>query len=65
MKRTVKAGESLRLAGRFHRGDEQSGRIIQILAEKTRTFCEIQNSGERLWQHTLMFVQAVILNSVF
>jgi hypothetical protein len=38
MKRTVKAGESLRLAGRFHRGDEQSGRIIQTLREKTSYF---------------------------
>jgi hypothetical protein len=38
MKRTVEEKISLRLAGRFQRGDEQSGRIIQILREKTRTF---------------------------
>lgn len=38
MKRTVNASESLRLAGRFHRGDEQSARIIQTLGEKTSYF---------------------------
>jgi hypothetical protein len=38
MKRTVEEKISLRLAGRFHRGDEQSGRIIQTLRDKTSYF---------------------------